>query len=380
MLNVHAAPFLPPPMRHSDTQDSLSSVDSDASRESTESSVLADTSDCGSDGGGKDSGCEVADAEPPFRPPEDQLAERIVQQVEFYFSDVNITKDAFLLKHVRRNKEGYVSLKLISSFKRVKHLAKDWRCVAWALNKKSTKLQVNEAGTKLRRLDPLPQYDETTPSRTVVAAHLPHDKPTIEHVAELFSAFGEIALVRILRPGNPVPADARSFIARRPELQSAVCALVEFVKAESARHAVAAKPEWRGHAQGIKVFELITSGSGPQKTQTKQAVRKASTDSGADCASGSEAEDRPGGRSKRFARRSSSSASRSSVELGPWLLQRRLSANKDAAGNPNGDFFRARSNSGAGHLPENVLRLPRGPDGTRGFGPRIPRTLAIAAC
>ena len=50
-------------------------------------------------------------------------------QVEFYFSDANICKDKFLLKHVKRNKEGFVSLKLISSFKRIKHLTKDWRQV-----------------------------------------------------------------------------------------------------------------------------------------------------------------------------------------------------------------------------------------------------------
>ena len=52
---------------------------------------------------------------------------RDVNQVEFYFSDANITRDKFLLKHVRRNKEGFVSLKLVASFKRVKHLTKDWR-------------------------------------------------------------------------------------------------------------------------------------------------------------------------------------------------------------------------------------------------------------
>lgn len=38
----------------------------------------------------------------------EELAEKIAAQVEFYFSDENILKDAFLLKHVRRNKEGYV--------------------------------------------------------------------------------------------------------------------------------------------------------------------------------------------------------------------------------------------------------------------------------
>merc|ERR1712106_742410 len=60
--------------------------------------------------------------ETPFTEPDDDLCEKITQQVEFYFSDANITKDKFLLKHVKRNKEGFVSLKLISSFKRVKHL------------------------------------------------------------------------------------------------------------------------------------------------------------------------------------------------------------------------------------------------------------------
>ena len=59
------------------------------------------------------------------------LCEKIVAQVEFYFGDANITKDKFLLKHVKRNKEGFVSLKLISSFKRVKHLTKDWRQVGF---------------------------------------------------------------------------------------------------------------------------------------------------------------------------------------------------------------------------------------------------------
>ena len=85
--------------------------------------------------------------------PSDDLCESIVQQVEFYFSDANITKDKFLLKHVKRNKEGFVSLKLISSFKRVKHLTKDWRQVAVAIEKKSKKLEVNDLKTKVRKCE-----------------------------------------------------------------------------------------------------------------------------------------------------------------------------------------------------------------------------------
>ena len=51
--------------------------------------------------------------------PNDEMKVKIAKQVEFYFSDANILKDTFLLKHVRRNKEGYVSLKLIASFRKV---------------------------------------------------------------------------------------------------------------------------------------------------------------------------------------------------------------------------------------------------------------------
>ena len=91
---------------------------------------------------------------------------------------------------------------------------------------------------KVRRLDALPEYDETTPSRTVVALNLPIERPTIEAVAELFKVCGEIVLVRILRPGNPIPADVKPFSNKHPEMTDKVCALVEFEKTEFAHNAV----------------------------------------------------------------------------------------------------------------------------------------------
>lgn len=49
-----------------------------------------------------------------------------MDQIEFYFSDENLEKDAFLLKHVRRNKLGYVSVKLLTSFKKVRLPSHEW--------------------------------------------------------------------------------------------------------------------------------------------------------------------------------------------------------------------------------------------------------------
>lgn len=327
-----------------EARDSISSIDSNISlsfdqhhqrRSGTDdtskltvrnsSNEAADLSDSGSsdDTGGKDSGCELTTpniTEPVFTPPCDELADKIVQQVEFYFSDANITKDAFLLKHVKRNKEGYVSLKLISSFKRVKHITKDWRVVAHALQR-SDKLEINEAGTKLRRIHALPQYDETTPSRTVVSVNMPIERPTIENVAELFRDCGEIALIRILRPGNPIPADVRQFINKNPSLSGTVCALVEFVQSESARKAL--------KLTGVKVYELNCVPHPERKKKfavSKNIGRHHSIDSTtSDC---SEAEVIPKSQHRRG---SAASFNRYSVAEPAAWLQRRLSASSTEA-------------------------------------------------
>lgn len=234
--------FSPAPMKKSETRDSISSVDSDVSlsfdrRDSK--SEEADLSDYDGEiksakginieqDSGADSISDVtskelenqkqSDVQSESRLIEkttndlnmlnDELADKICTQVEFYFSDENIIKDAFLLKHVKRNKEGYVSLKLISSFKKVKHLSRDWRVVGAALAR-SKKLEVNLQGTKLRRVDPLPPFDQTAPSRTILVARLPIEKLTIESVAEIFKSCGEIALIRIHRPGHPTSPEVR---------------------------------------------------------------------------------------------------------------------------------------------------------------------------
>ncbi|KAK4884312.1 hypothetical protein RN001_000583 [Aquatica leii] len=440
---LSSLPSSPPPSKLLQPRDSISSIDSDVSLSFDEKSKgnnaenedegahMADLSDSASDtgsrdGGGKDSGCEVTHdvTEPPFTPPSDELADKIVAQVEFYFSDTNITKDAFLLKHVKRNKEGYVSLKLISSFKRVKHLTKDWRVVAEALSR-SNKLEINDAGTKLRRKDPLPQYDETTPSRTIVAVYMPIEKVTIENVAELFRSCGEIALVRILRPGNPIPADVRQFINKNPSLNGLVCALVEFVFSESARNAIKLQEVY---GEKMKVYELngIPHIERKKKNNTKNNksvkihdLHEYSTNSS--CPSSSEAEDL---RLKldprtRIRRGSSINYPSKCTEPAAWL-QRRLSASSTEAHfmfmqrrisnssrdssdsnlylprkystcssissmdgsnsflnrrmsscSQSSDSSSARSRSNSAAFPENILRMPQGPDGSRGFRQRV---------
>ncbi|XP_067214590.1 la-related protein 6 isoform X3 [Linepithema humile] len=314
-------PFLPPPMKKSETRDSISSVDSDVSlsfdRRGSKSEE-ADLSDYDSEiksvkeiNIDQDSGADSVDdtlkeleqqklnvsLETPAVEKvtdtitlNDELADKICTQVEFYFSDKNIIKDAFLLKHVKRNKEGYVSLKLISSFKRVKHFSRDWRVIREALTR-SKKLEINPQGTKLRRIDPLPPFDQTMPSRTILVARLPIEKLTVESVAEIFKPYGEIALIRVLRPGYPAPSEVRQAISRRPELSAnEEYAVIEFIDSTSARIAM------QMTLGDAKVFELRHSTDKKKKHQlTKKNTfnRVAGEDNynSSSCLSGSEPED-----------------------------------------------------------------------------------------
>ena len=220
---------------------------------------------------------ETGGPKPETEPPDDvlkmKLKDRIVEQVEFYFSDANILKDVFLLKLVRCNKQGYVSLKLITSFKRVKTLTKDYRVVAYSL-KESEKLEVNEEGTKVRRKDPLPDHDETTPSRTVVAVNLPMENPTIENIAELFSKSGDIALIRILKPGKTIPSDVKKHINKHPEIGNITCAVVEFEQYDSARKAcetLNTTDDWRS---GLRVVLLAIKKDKHQDKDKNNADKK----------------------------------------------------------------------------------------------------------
>ena len=200
----------------------------------------------------------------PYQPPSDEIKAKIRTQVEFYMSDENLTKDAFLLKHVRRHKEGFVNLKLITSFKKVKNITKDYRVVGESL-KDSELLVMNAEGTKIRRKKPLPrELGERNPGRTVVATKLPLQEPGIEKVAEMFSKYGPISVVRIIRNGKNIPPECKQHFTSHPELAKEVCAIVEFETMAAAARACA---ELKNTGGEMKVTELVRGSSKNNKTK-----------------------------------------------------------------------------------------------------------------
>ncbi|XP_075821741.1 la-related protein 6 isoform X2 [Microtus pennsylvanicus] len=221
---------------------------------------------------------EREELEPEWKPPDEELIRKLVDQIEFYFSDENLEKDAFLLKHVRRNKLGYVSVKLLTSFKKVKHLTRDWRTTAHAL-KYSVTLELNEDHRKVRRTTPVPLFpNENLPSKMLLVYDL-HLSPKLwalatpqkngrvqekvmEHLLKLFGTFGVITSVRILKPGRELPPDIRRISSRYSQVGTQECAIVEFEEVEAA---IKAHEFMVSESQGKDNMKAVLIGMKPPK-------------------------------------------------------------------------------------------------------------------
>ena len=379
-------------------------------------SVVSDVSE----EGGRDSGIE-AERDPDMVIPDQDLIDRIVTQVEIYFSDASVLKDKFLLKHIRRNKEGYVSLKLVSSFKKVKQLTKDWRVVAYALTKSSAGIQINDLGTKIRRTASLPEIDDTPVTCTILALNLPLEKPGIDTVSQLFGKCGDIALIRVLRAGATLSADVKPLASKYPDLSKTNCAWVEFEAPEAAKEACKLSSD-----EGMKVVPVVTES--PKKTE-KQVNPKSNPSSRKNSnASSNHGSYQKGPNSRRNSfkhnsyykndnennkpntpqrrkaislpynqrpnirelnvivegRRRPKSKSlveipgqgSSSAQQQSWMQRHLLAAAAASAASAASPTSKSASSSqrssrvslGSLNTPEGVLRFPKGPDGSRGFG------------
>ena len=194
-------------------------------------------------------------------PVDSELAKKIVDQVEFYFSDANITKDKFLLKHIWRNKQGFVSIKLITSFKRVKSLTRDWEVVSRVLSEASSHLEVSEAGTKVRRRTPIPKPDKTSANRSVVLTKFSEDDPSVDYVKGLMSQYGDVVLIRFFRPGTTLPQDIKEHQSAHTEFCVSLCAVVEFKHTDEAERACSEMGKSENWRTGLRVKMLAKGDS-----------------------------------------------------------------------------------------------------------------------
>ncbi|CAO2842201.1 unnamed protein product [Amaranthus hypochondriacus] len=190
---------------------------------------------------------------------DEDLRARIIKQVEFYFSDANLPSDKFLLKQVKKDKEGFISISLIASFRKMKKLTKDSSLIVDAL-KESSQLVVSSDGKKVKRLHPLPINVGTDPKlRTVVLENLPDDN-SLENIQKICARVGSVKNVSIHDPHGAVNLGKSS--KTKKVVSSKVYALVEYETLEAAEKAVATlndETDWRN---GLRV-QLLQSCKGP---------------------------------------------------------------------------------------------------------------------
>ncbi|KAJ1484539.1 hypothetical protein T484DRAFT_1655578, partial [Baffinella frigidus] len=119
--------------------------------------------------------------------------DRMFKQLEFYFSDSNLPKDKFLLKETKTNEGGWVSLQLISTFKKMREYGATVASLA-AAARTSEFLAVDDAGEKVKRTTDLPDTDVTL-ERSISATGFPLET-TLEEAEAFFAPIGKILSVR----------------------------------------------------------------------------------------------------------------------------------------------------------------------------------------
>ncbi|XP_071347125.1 la-related protein 6-like isoform X2 [Trachinotus anak] len=176
------------------------------------------------------------------------LCFKIKALLEDLFSDSHLAEDGFLLKHVQKNKQGFVSLKLLTCLKKIKALTTSWY-VTLAAAERSDLLQVNDERTKVRRIEPLPKWLLCSPSSKLLlawniceeqsgadgAARGLQHLTLSERILLKFTAHGGVTSVWILHPGKELPKELQCYTKRHKELGQHLCAVVKFDNLESVR-------------------------------------------------------------------------------------------------------------------------------------------------
>merc|ERR1719351_156689 len=146
------------------------------------------------------------------QPPNDRQLNAVERQVSFYFSDDYLQRDKYLLRQVRCKKDGFISLKLITSFKNIKKLTTDCNVVRRAIICKSTDVIVSGDGLRVSRRTCLPEHlKKPRLLKSVLVIRLPQAFNSESSIDSLFGVFGEISEIRLLEAGKDVPSDLRNY-------------------------------------------------------------------------------------------------------------------------------------------------------------------------
>lgn len=121
-----------------------------------------------------------------------QLESKIIEQIEYYFSDINLARDKFLQGEIKKD-EGWVELTTMLKFARLAKMTTEAQVIVDALKKSTNNLMVvSEDGTKIRRNPEkeLPIFDidfvKDLIAQSLYVKYIPHDA-TLDDIKSFFN-------------------------------------------------------------------------------------------------------------------------------------------------------------------------------------------------
>ncbi|XVE88370.1 hypothetical protein DITRI_Ditri19aG0064300 [Diplodiscus trichospermus] len=192
----------------------------------------------------------------------DDLKNKIIKQVEYYFSDENLPTDKHMMSLIKKNKEGFVPISEISSFRKMKKLTGSFSSIVAAL-KESSLLVVSSDGKKVKRRNPLHFIEVRDPKLfTVLVENLPEDH-SVENIRRIFGEVGHIKKISMHDP-HSVEESKKSGRANI-SISSKLHALVEYDTVEAAEKAVTTLNDERDWRNGMHVKLLKRMGKYGQR-------------------------------------------------------------------------------------------------------------------
>ncbi|XP_016436704.1 la-related protein 6B [Nicotiana tabacum] len=202
----------------------------------------------------------------------EEAAQKIVNQVEFYFSDLNLATTDNLIRHMIKDPEAYVPISVVASFKKIKALIGSHAQLAEVL-RSSINLVVSEDGKKVKRQNPLTEAAlEELQSRIVVAENLPEDH-CHQNLMKIFSAVGRVKMIRTCHPqpsNGGASSASRSVKSDSTLYSNKLHVFVEYESVELAEKAVLELNDVDNWRNGLKVRLLLRRTAKSGQAQEKK--------------------------------------------------------------------------------------------------------------
>ncbi|XP_031132271.1 la-related protein 6C-like isoform X1 [Ipomoea triloba] len=330
---------------------------------------------------------------------------KIIKQVEYQLSDMSLLANENLAKQMSKDPEAYVPITSVASTKKIKSLLsnKPMQVLAQAL-RSSSKLNVSNDGKKVKRKQPftdkdkeelqvneswhfdllvkmvcfaspivcLKRFSSFLKSRTVVAENLPDDH-SHHNIEKIFNVVGSVKTIRVCHPqdSNSSASKGEHFISNK------LHALIEFESPEIAEKAVERLNDEKNWRKGLRVKMLL-------RRSPKSVLKNRKSDFDGYLDDDELAEDasqpiqpEPANDTNNIAEESST-ASKKGWGKGRVKLRQQQSLSYSARG-----LLSASPQSNCHIQSEGpakpIVKVPRMPDGTRGFTMGRGKPLGAAA-